>query len=195
MTNKKSALRARMRTERRTIPPLEAQAAAQRAAKHLLELEAVRSARTVALYAPVRGEIGTEPADAGLRAMGKRLAYPRIVPNARRLKFHIVDDLAFLRPGQFGIYEPDESLPLIEPHQLDAVVLPGLAFDLSGGRLGWGGGFYDRSLSETPEVVKVGFAFEAQLIEIVPVDESDVRMDCVITEEGARECVLRDPFA
>ncbi len=162
--------------------------AAERAAERLLSLERVRTATAVALYAAVRGELDTRPVATALLARDVTLAYPRVVPGQRELVFHEVTDPATLVPCSFGIPEPAEDAPAIAPGDLDVIVIPGLAFDTSGGRLGWGRGYYDATLAPAPGPLHVGYAYDAQLVEIVPTSRGDVPMDCVITESGVHVC-------
>ena len=88
------------------------------------------------------------------------------------------DETAFIR-GNYGIYEPDPARSQQVPEQqIDFIVVPGLAFDRLGGRLGRGAGYYDRLLSRT-SAFKAGFAFVEQLVQTVPMEPFDVKMDCV----------------
>jgi len=175
-----------MRAQRVTVAPEIAAAAADRAAEHLLTLEQVLSAKRVALYSAVRGEISTAPAALALRDRGVSLVYPRVLRDERRLAFHEVSDPSSMSPGAFGILEPDARAPLIAATAIDVIVVPGLAFDAHGGRVGWGHGYYDTTLASTGDALHVGYAFELQMVEIVPIDADDAAMDCVITEAHVR---------
>jgi 5-formyltetrahydrofolate cyclo-ligase len=114
-------------------------------------------------------------------ATGKAAALPAFVPGtsvytARR----ILDPTRDLVPGKFGIREPALSCPEVALNRLDLVLVPGIAFDVSGGRLGRGKGFYDRLL---PAVngLKCGVAFDEQIVDAVPVGPMDVRLNCILT--------------
>ncbi len=175
-----------MRAQREAIAAEQAAAAAEQAAERLLGLEQVQAAKTVALYCAVRGELSTEPAARVLRERGVTLAYPRVVRDERRLAFHVVDDASAMAPSSFGIPEPDPLAPLVTAAALDVIVIPGLAFDDRGGRIGWGHGYYDGTLVATRDALHVGYAYELQMVEIVPIDDDDAAMDCVITEAHVR---------
>jgi 5-formyltetrahydrofolate cyclo-ligase len=108
---------------------------------------------------------------------------PRVV--AGRLEFAAVDDLATLETGRFGVLEPGAASSPVELTPSDLVFVPGVAFDRDGGRLGRGGGHYDRAFPSAPSApVLVGVGFSLQLIERVPMGPLDRRVDGVITEVG-----------
>jgi 5-formyltetrahydrofolate cyclo-ligase len=119
---------------------------------------------------------------------GKILLLPR-VNRQRELSevYWVQDPVQDLQVGTWGIREPrPDRCARVEPAVIDFVLVPGLAFDRRGGRLGYGGGFYDKLLAESlsPCAWLVAGAFESQMVEKVPVDEHDMPMDVVVTENG-----------
>ena len=90
-----------------------------------------------------------------------------------------------LVPGYYGIPEPDPQKSLrVDPREIDAAVIPGSVFDIHGGRLGYGGGYYDRFLvNDAPQAKRIGLAFEMQVVENVPVQPHDQPLDILITEK------------
>lgn len=182
MTTAKAALRSTMRQRRNAIPELNAQAAARAAARHALALPELEASTIVGLYAEVGSELGTGPLARALLARGTPLAYPRVVAGRGRLEFHRVDDLAALTAATFDIPEPDASAPVVPVEHIDLFIVPGLAFDRSGDRLGWGAGYYDLTLARSPAAVRVGYAFDCQLVHQVPRTITDLPMDLVVTE-------------
>ena len=135
----------------------------------------------VALYAPKGTEVDTTRIDAFARARGLRVAYPRIVEGDRQLVFHEVkvDELV---PAKFGLREPAPSARTVELAELAALIIPGLAFDRAGGRIGWGRGYYDATLAAIPGALRIGLAFECQVLEHVPRDPHDASLHYVVTE-------------
>lgn len=125
-------------------------------------------------YHPLPGE--ADPAIGN--AKGIEWVYPRMRDDA--LEFCRGD--AFWK-GRYGVTEPDDSCPAIEPGRMAGVLVPGLAFDREGGRLGRGRGFYDRTLAGFDGLV-VGVAFSVQLVERIPTDPWDEPMDAIVTEES-----------
>jgi 5-formyltetrahydrofolate cyclo-ligase len=85
--------------------------------------------------------------------------------------------------GHFGLREPRETAPLVELAAVSAFIVPGLAFDRAGGRIGWGRGYYDVTLAAAnPQALRIGIAFECQLVEQVPRDPHDIHLHYVVTE-------------
>lgn len=111
-------------------------------------------------------------------AAGRTTALPTILADVGRLEFRAWRPGDPLRPGPHGIDEPDAG-PIVQP---DAVVLPLLGFDRAGGRLGQGGGYFDRTLAAWPHLRRVGLAWSCQEVEAVPTDALDLPLDAVLTE-------------
>lgn len=136
----------------------------------------------VALYAPKGTEVETSSLDALARGRGLRIAYPRIVAGDRRLAFHEIEP-ANLVLARFGLREPRPDAPSVDIASIAAFVIPGLAFDRDGGRVGWGRGYYDATLAvAAPSALRIGLAFECQLVERVPRDPHDAQLHYVVTE-------------
>jgi 5-formyltetrahydrofolate cyclo-ligase len=189
----KSELRQRMRDARDALSAEQVARASDGAAANVLRLDGVRDARLVALYAPIPGahELETSAIHEGVAARGGRLVYPVVRGRDAPLDFHLVDDVEDLRPSRLGIPQPDPATPVVPLDTIDVFVIPGLAFDLEGERLGWGRGHYDRTLARAPEALRVGYAFELQIVDRVPVGADDQRMDVLVTETGARKAPPR----
>jgi 5-formyltetrahydrofolate cyclo-ligase len=136
----------------------------------------------VSLYAAKGSEVDTARIDGFARRQGLVVAYPRVIANDRRLAFHAVtlDELA---PARFGLHEPSADAPGVAVADITAFVVPGLAFDRSGGRIGWGRGHYDATFAAaSPGALRVGLAYECQLIEQVAREAHDVALHIIITE-------------
>jgi 5-formyltetrahydrofolate cyclo-ligase len=121
-----------------------------------------------------------------LTAKGCHIAFPRIVARDLPLEFHLVPDGETLKHGSHGIHEPDAHWPSVMPHLL---LVPLLAFDRNGHRLGYGGGFYDRTLfayrsGAAYRIRAIGLAYAAQEMESLPVEAHDMKLDGIVTEYG-----------
>jgi 5-formyltetrahydrofolate cyclo-ligase len=155
--------------------------AARAVAERALALPAVAQARCVLAYAATAEELDPAPLVAALRARGARIAYPRVCESGA-LTLHWCEEDAALARGYRGIAEPAADSPQASPDDFDLVLVPGVAFDASGARLGMGGGFYDRLLPRlSAGAMNVGLAFDEQIVERVPAEEHDVRLGAVIT--------------
>lgn len=143
----------------------------------------------MALYAALPDEVPTQGLMRALIERGQTVLLPRAT-DENRLVFVVVHDLPLLAPGAFGALEPPAAAPATRLEPDDLVLVPGVAFDLWGGRLGRGGGWYDRSLP--PGVDELfGIAFELQLVDRVPTTATDRRMRGVFTERGFHDCELQ----
>ena len=181
----KAELRKRIRGLRATTP---ADACAARSAKLVARLEAlpaVVAAKAVALFWPIveKHEVDLRALDASLRARGVRVAYPSIDPATREMCFRVVASTGDLAERGFGFAEPPAEAALCARGDLDVVVVPAIAISPDGHRIGYGAGFYDRTLpTVAPPAVLVGVAFDFQLLAEVPATEGDVAVDIVVTD-------------
>ena len=147
----------------------------------LPELEA---AGTVLLFGSFRTEIDTSPLIAWALARGRVVCLPRVLAPRLMAAYRVRDVRADLQPGAWGIPEPRAGLPEIAPEAIDAVVVPGAAFDVEGRRCGYGGGFYDTYLPLTRAgVPRVALAFEAQIVDEVACESHDLAVDAIVTED------------
>lgn len=147
--------------------------------------------RTVALYAAQSFEVPLGQLFAELRTRGVTTAFPRL-SGPRQLTFHAVARLDELRPkGRLQLLEPPEGPP-VALSDLDAVVVPGVAFTPGGARLGRGGGFYDTALPAMTHALRIGVAFECCVTDELPEEPYDARVHALITE---RRTLLLHPSA
>jgi len=145
--------------------------------------------RTILLNLPFRSEWDSALLAEEALAAGKRLVVPRVDAIARMLMLHEVSDPEReIAPGYRQIPEPLPSLPEVRASAVDWVLVPGVAFDLAGRRIGYGGGYYDRLLPtlrrDTP---RVAGAFEVQVVDRVPAAPHDMDVDCLVTERRVIE--------
>jgi 5-formyltetrahydrofolate cyclo-ligase len=169
-------------SRRDKLPEVERRAASDAIARRVDGLlAALPGGSIVALYAPKGTEVATATLDACARARGLRVVYPRIVDGDRRLSFHEVA-IGELAPSRFGLSEPAADARRVETQDISAFVIPGLAFDRHGWRVGWGRGYYDATLAVAPTARRIGVAFECQLVDEVPRDVHDARLHHVVTE-------------
>jgi len=119
-----------------------------------------------------------------LLAQKRRVVVPIIEKETRSLRLSYLTDTAYLVESTFHVPEPIGNELPARAEEVRAVIVPVLAFDQRGHRLGYGAGYYDRFLGKNPHLRKIGLAFSCQEIPAVPHDENDIRMDIIITEKG-----------
>ena len=181
VTATKAALRDSALRARRGMDDAERRQASQVAASRLASLPELRRARTVLLYAATHDEADPSPLLARLHSRGVRTLFPRV--RGEVLDLVEARDLATLTLGYRGIHEPVG--PSVSPGVVDLAVVPGVAFDAAGGRLGQGGGHYDRLLPElAAHCVRVGFCFSCQMAARIPREAHDQPVDAVVTERA-----------
>ena len=176
----KKAIRAAKRSLLKSVTP-EARAAASLAVcGHLRRQPAWREARSILFYSPLLDELDIQPLIEETLAEGKLAALPRYDPETGCYGASLISGAAVnLSPGQFGIPEPHPAAPPLPLNQLDFILVPGLAFDLFGARLGRGRGFYDRLLAGV-RGVKCGLGFDEQIEPELPLETHDILLDCLV---------------
>lgn len=154
--------------------------------QNLWQLDTFHAAQTVFCYVAYRSEVETLPILNQCLVLGKQVAVPLTIPGEKLQAYLIKDTVFDLRPGYCQIPEPDpDRLTRLAPNLIDVVLLPGSVFDRQGGRLGYGGGYYDKFLGNlAPQAVRIGLAFELQVVGQVPLFSHDQLLDYLVTEQG-----------
>jgi len=180
----KRAMRKRIIDAREALAPAARARASRAIARRIGALASFEGARVVLVTLPYRSEWNAALLARHALAAGKIVAAPRVDPPSRMLRpLRVVDLDGDVEPGYRDIPEPRVSCPPVALDAIDWVLVPGVAFDAAGRRLGYGGGFYDRLLPLLPRgVPRVAGAFEAQIVDAVPAMPHDVAVDCVVTE-------------
>lgn len=184
----KKEIREEYRSIRGKIPAEAREKAAEKIAERLFGEAAYRTARFIYCYASFGDEADTGRIIAEALRSGKRVALPR-VRGKRRMEFCFINSPADLKPGFLGIREPGpwcRKAP--EPDEETLVLMPGVAFDRSGGRIGYSGGYYDAYLAGNTRCVKAALAYSVQIASEVPSDPEDVKTDMIITEKEMILC-------
>ena len=184
----KEEIRKRALEIRAEIGKAERRAAEQAVLERLTKEDFYKNARCIYCYASFRNEMGTTGIIEESLRQGKRVAVPRVV-GRRGMEFFFIKSRADLRPGTWNIPEPGPwcaKAPL--PDEESLVILPGAAFDRSGARIGYGGGFYDTYLKGNNRCRKAALAFDVQCVDKIPSEEHDIRADFIITEKELIIC-------
>jgi 5-formyltetrahydrofolate cyclo-ligase len=180
----KAELRKRARALRNTIP---ASAIAERSAKIVARLESLpqlQTAKRIALFWPIEGrnEVDLRSLAESLKNRGVSVAFPSIDPDSRVMTFRFPPNASAMEERGLGFAEPAYDDP--EATELDIIVVPALGLDTSGNRMGYGAGYYDRTLPRfCPPASSIAVVFDFQMLVEVPTTEGDVPVDLVITDE------------
>lgn len=180
----KSDLRQLARTRLAKITAEHRRALSSAAIAQLLARPEFQSAQRILGFLPLKDEPDLTAALESALAGGKTVALPRYLPGAGQYGASLITgSLAALLPGAFGIREPSASAPVLPLNQLDFILVPGVAFDSSGRRLGRGKGFYDRLLAGTNNsaCVRCGIAFDEQIVPAIPAEAHDIAMNVILT--------------
>ena len=178
----KEELRASMRRLRAAIPPGERSRLAELIEEALFGIPEMRDAETILLFYSFGTEVATAGMTERILGSGKRLLLPYLAEGGAMEAAEIRPGEE-LRPTSYGPREPGGGIA-VDPHTVDVVVTPGLAFDRRGNRLGYGGGYYDRYLERLgSSAVRIGLAFSLQIVDLVPAEPGDQRVDVIVTDQ------------
>ena len=175
-----------MRAAREAISDEERERSVREVEGRLMALPELRAAGTVLLFYSFGSEVDTDELIRDILAAGKRLYLPYL--DGEEMEAAEVRRGDILVPTDYGPREPERLSP-VDPAAIDLVIAPGLAFDRRGYRLGYGGGHYDRYLARMrPDAVKVGIGFASQVVDHVPDEAFDERLDIVVTDRDVVNC-------
>ncbi|MEE4144797.1 MAG: 5-formyltetrahydrofolate cyclo-ligase [Halieaceae bacterium] len=183
----KARLREQLRRQRRALSRQDQSTAARNVAIHITRIPGWPTARRIALYLASDGEIDTSPLGADCRRAGKQLFLP-VIGEKNLMEFAEWTPDSELASNRFGIPEPPLAAQRCAAAALDIIVLPLVGWDSTGGRLGMGGGFYDRALAGVNGPLLVGLAHSVQQLPQVPRDDWDIPLDFVVTESALHCC-------
>ncbi len=180
---KKDEIRKLNKTKRLEMTREEVQIKSRAATKIFLQSNAYKKASSIMIYMPIQNEIDTDEIFKTALKDGKNIIFPvtkkEIVP-------YIATKQTKFKKGNFGVNEPCGAAKAL-PQSIDVVIVPGIAFDKTGARIGFGKGYYDVFLPKT-KAVKIGLCYEFQLCRKIQTEKHDIKMDFVITEKEIIKC-------
>ena len=179
----KTALRTELKARRFSLTPEERKEKSRRIVDALIRETGGFSA--ILAYASKEPEVETLSYISRMIDAEKTVAVPIIEKETHTLRLSRLSSISDLEVSTFNVPEPISAETPISPKDIECVILPMVGFDRKGNRLGYGAGYYDRFLAANPHVKKIGLAFACQEVSAVPTEEYDMRMDEIITEEGA----------
>jgi 5-formyltetrahydrofolate cyclo-ligase len=182
----KEALRTELSRKRSALDTAVVRAASAAVCKLVTALPAFARAKRIALYSALPGEIDPAALGETVRARGGETAYPRVERRDPPTLSFKRAGAAELTVGKFGVAEPAADAPALALAEVELAIVPGLAFDDGGHRLGFGRGYYDAALADAPNVLRIGVCHEFQKLPSVPRSSRDQAVDILVTPAGAR---------
>ena len=180
MSGGKEGIRSRARKVRDSLPGDDTSRWSREICTSLLQI--LDGESPVMVYASKEKEVDTQSLIAGLLEKGIEVIVPIIERDGRRLRLSYLRNMDVLSPSTFSVPEPIGHEIPADPADVRVVIVPMMAFDRHGHRLGYGAGYYDRFLSTNSHIQKIGVAFSCQEMDVIPADKNDVRMDMIVTE-------------
>ncbi len=184
----KDKLRKEIKEKRRKLSKEENRKKSKEIKENLFSLKQFEDAETILFYISYNGEVFTHDMICEL-FYKKNIIVPVSNPEDYSLTLSHLKSWEELCVGSYNILEPRfEKIRETKIQDIDLIIVPGVAFDEKGGRLGHGKGYYDRLLNESADILKIGLCFEFQIVDSIPMDEHDVYMDKIISEKRIIDC-------
>lgn len=181
----KDEIREDMRAKRRALSKDEVKIKSDEIRQRLLGIERVKQAKTVCTFISAFKEPDTVEIIKELWEQDKKIVVPITDIESGTLLLSYINSMEDMKKGAYGILEP-KTVRKADENNIDVILVPGLAFDRNGGRMGFGKGYYDRLL-ESSKAVKIGLCYDFQILEKIPTESHDVPMNFVITEKEILE--------
>lgn len=150
---------------------------------YIEELPEFQNAKEVLIYIPIHGEVDATELFNKYKEE-KKFVLPRIIPKEKKLSLFEIETLDDLEKGTYNIPEPLTHLPQVTPEELDLAIIPGVAYEKNGHRIGYGGGFYDRLIKKL-SCPTIGVAYDFQIVKNIEGEDHDEKVDILVTESGA----------
>lgn len=186
---RKKELRSEILAERGKLTKNQHEKYSENIIDKILNSDFYKNAKTIMCFISFGDEVDTHNFIKKSIQDGKRILVPITISEPRHLKVSLLESFEELEPGFYNILTPkEEFLRFKDPQEIDLVITPGVAFDRDGYRVGYGGGYYDRFLSNIPHVPAIAIAFDLQLIDQVPKEHFDIPVDYIFTEKEIIKC-------
>lgn len=186
----KDAIRKQILDIRNKLPEEDVRELSSSVFRHLRESSFFDHSSHVMVYLDFKREVKTDAIINHCLEQNKRVYIPICIPETHEIAISRITHLEELKSGHFGIREPlQQHIRLSDSSLIDLVLVPGIAFDANGNRLGFGAGYYDRFMGRLqPGAVKAALAYSFQVVGLVPSDEYDIPVDYIVTDKGTIKC-------
>lgn len=185
----KSSIRKNITTLRDSFRPEDKRRKDDIIFEKVIAIPEYKSSKTVLLYASFRSEIETEKIILHSLESGKVTVLPVVDRKDKRLRLYMIESMADLKPGYMGIPEPKNRAGVMNPGEMEFILVPGVAFDIKCARIGYGRGYYDRLLGSIPVMpFLLAPAYDEQIVDDIPVEDHDIRMDMIVTDRRVIKC-------
>lgn len=182
----KNQLKESILQKRNSMPQEEILEKSNKIKNKLFTLKHYKNSKTIMFFVSFDSEVNThEMVKESLK--NKAVVVPKVWHH--EIEPSIIIDFDNLVPGKFGILEPIETMRIAYKN-IDLILVPGIVFDMEGHRIGYGFGYYDKFLAKVPKALKIGLAFDFQVVDKIPREMHDVPVDIVVTEERVVECKI-----
>lgn len=183
MQNPKNKLRRKVLNQRKNLDRKTVHELSDAIQKRIIENRAFMESRVVMAYMPIKNEVSTGMIIRACLDLGKTVLLPRVVDSERMEAVPVKNPDSDTAKGTMGIPEPELSIPAADPRIIDLVIIPGVAFDVKGHRLGYGAGYYDRFIPLLrPDCVILAPAYSFQVVDNIPADDFDRPVHMIVTE-------------
>lgn len=188
----KSAIRKELLERRYNIPPEVKKTKNRMILERFLSLDEFKNAGIIFFFASFKSEVDTTEMIKTSLSAGKRVVLPKVDKEKHRLVLREIQEVGVLTPGYMGIPEPPSEERQVSISDVDIAIIPGAGFDAAGNRIGYGGGYYDRLLSGLEKHIPViAPAYEEQLVDSIPSEPHDIRIDMIVTDKRLIQCIWR----
>ncbi len=183
----KNQLRKELKSLRNRLSKEDVAAKSAAVCRSILKLPVYKNAQTIFAYLAFGNEVSIDSVIKAALKDGKKICVP-LITGPHEMQAALLQSFDAVQLGAYGIRAPQEGAALIAPQQIDLVLVPGLGFDLAGGRMGMGAGFYDRFLPQCTKAVTTGITYDILLCSKIICDSRDVPVDYVVTESQTAKC-------
>lgn len=180
METEKKTIRKQYKSIRNNMAPGQVKELSERICANVIASPQFLEAERIFAYYPLENEVDVRKIVREAWRQGKQVAFPRV--SGEEMFYFEASDFLKLHPGTFGVMEPVETYPV--EWESGLMLVPGVAFDRKGNRMGFGKGYYDRYLSEHPGCTRMGIAYECQVGDQIPAEETDMPLHYLATEQG-----------